>query len=204
MGRELTPHRITPLTPVPCDTVVSCGISTCFQVLSPCVGQIAHALLTRPPLECSLPSRRTSNYIPVRLACVKHAASVRPEPGSNSDVQSLSCSFPPRSCSPKQLRFTPDRRFSLRNLTVYSLPCLSRCIVFKDRAAIACDWIIIAIASKSVKRFWELHLDITQFHDISSHKKFIYERSCVTILQCIGFYEHCRRKFELNVRNHFL
>ena len=28
-----------------------CGISTCFQVLSPCEGQIAHALLTRPPLE---------------------------------------------------------------------------------------------------------------------------------------------------------
>ena len=28
--------------------------------------------------------------IPARLACVKHAASVRPEPGSNSYVQSLS------------------------------------------------------------------------------------------------------------------
>ena len=27
------------------------GISTCFQVLSPCEGQIAHALLTRPPLK---------------------------------------------------------------------------------------------------------------------------------------------------------
>ena len=51
IGRELTPDRIAPLTPVPCETVVSCGISTCFQVLSPCPGQIAHALLTRPPLE---------------------------------------------------------------------------------------------------------------------------------------------------------
>ena len=39
------------MTPSPCDVVVSCGISTCFQVLSPCVGQIAHALLTRPPLK---------------------------------------------------------------------------------------------------------------------------------------------------------
>ena len=48
--RELTPNRIAPFTPVPCDTVVSCGISTCFQVLFPCLGQIAHALLTRPPL----------------------------------------------------------------------------------------------------------------------------------------------------------
>ena len=51
MGRELTLHRIAPLTPVPCGTVVLCGISTCFQVLSPCAGQIAHALLTRPPLK---------------------------------------------------------------------------------------------------------------------------------------------------------
>ena len=51
MGRELTSNRIAPLTPVPCGTVVLCGISSCFQLLSPCVGQIAHALLTRPPLK---------------------------------------------------------------------------------------------------------------------------------------------------------
>ena len=30
--------------------MVLCGISTSFPVLSPCEGQIAHALLTRPPL----------------------------------------------------------------------------------------------------------------------------------------------------------
>ena len=48
--RELTPNRIAPFTPVPCDSVVLCGISNCFQLLSPCPGQIAHALLTRPPL----------------------------------------------------------------------------------------------------------------------------------------------------------
>ena len=53
MGRELTLHRIAPLTPLSCDSVVLCGISTCFQVLSPCAGQIAHALLTRPPLKSS-------------------------------------------------------------------------------------------------------------------------------------------------------
>ena len=57
MGRELTPHRIAPLTSVSCDIVVLCGISTCFQVLSPCPGQIVHALLTRPPLEF-IPSSR--------------------------------------------------------------------------------------------------------------------------------------------------
>ena len=51
MGRELTLHRIAPLTPVSCDTVVLRGISTSFDALSPCERQVAHALLTRPPLE---------------------------------------------------------------------------------------------------------------------------------------------------------
>ncbi len=90
IGRELTPNRISPFTSMRCRIVVLRGISTCFHVLSPCPGQIVHALLTRPPLEYRLPSRRLSSSIPVRLACVKHAASVRPEPGSNSDVQSSS------------------------------------------------------------------------------------------------------------------
>ena len=35
---------------MPCGTARLCGISTCFQVLSPSTGQVAHALLTRPPL----------------------------------------------------------------------------------------------------------------------------------------------------------
>ena len=51
MGRELTPNRVPTFTPAPCEAVVLCGISNCFQLLSPCLGQIAHALLTRPPLE---------------------------------------------------------------------------------------------------------------------------------------------------------
>ena len=99
IGRELIPNRIPPFTPRGCPLVVLCGISRCFHLLSPCLGQIAHALLTRPPLEHSLPSRRTSNSVPARLACVKHAASVRPEPGSNSDVQSS----PFHSSSPSTL-----------------------------------------------------------------------------------------------------
>ena len=80
-------HRFAFRTP-PCGAVRICGISTCFQVLSPCAGQVAHALLTRPPLGCRFrpvqaPAFRNS---PVRLACVRHAASVHPEPGSNSHV----------------------------------------------------------------------------------------------------------------------
>ena len=78
MGREPLSLRIAPLTPLPCDSVVLCGISNCFQLLSPFAGQIVHALLTRSPLS------KNRNPYSVRLACVRHAASVRPEPGSNS------------------------------------------------------------------------------------------------------------------------
>ena len=60
-----------------------CGISTSFPVLSPCIRQVTHALLTRPPLRYLLLN------ISARLACVRHAASVRPEPGSNSQINLL-------------------------------------------------------------------------------------------------------------------
>ena len=59
-----------------------CGISTGFPVLSPCGGQVAYALLTRAPVAAMvLPPR-----VAPRLACVKPAASVHPEPGSNSPL----------------------------------------------------------------------------------------------------------------------
>ena len=74
-------YRITPFPYAPCSAKGLCGISSRFQLLSPCTGQVTHALLTRPPLSSS----RKKNF--VRLACVKHAASVYPEPGSNSHVQ---------------------------------------------------------------------------------------------------------------------
>ena len=57
-----------------------CGIISRFQLLSPSERQIAHVLLTRPPLSYLKQAPNNS----VRLACVKRAASVRPEPGSNS------------------------------------------------------------------------------------------------------------------------
>ena len=85
MKRKLIYYRISPFTPSRCQVVVIRGISTRFQVLSPCNSQIAHALLTRPPL--SSQEQAPSNS--VRLACLKHAASVRPEPGSNSNVKLL-------------------------------------------------------------------------------------------------------------------
>jgi hypothetical protein len=53
-----------------------CGISRAFARLSPALGQVSYVLRTRSPLSTLLHS--------VRLACIRHAASVHPEPGSNS------------------------------------------------------------------------------------------------------------------------
>ena len=63
---------------------MSCGISTSFPVLFPTRRQITHALLTRSPLY-------SGSYPPfrARLACVRHAASVDSEPGSNSRLNRL-------------------------------------------------------------------------------------------------------------------
>ena len=56
-----------------------------FGRLSPCGGQVAYALLTRPPLAAKvLPLRDAA-----RLACVRPAASVYPEPGSNSSLYKI-------------------------------------------------------------------------------------------------------------------
>src|SRR4051794_34647392 len=66
--------------------VVVSGISSGFPELSRCDGQIAHVLLTRSPLV--YPRRGLT----ARLACVKHAASVRPEPGSNSPLKNMTTS----------------------------------------------------------------------------------------------------------------
>ena len=72
---------------MPCDIYMLCGISSRFQLLSPSERQVPHALLTRPPLSSESVVRKLRHQILVRLACVKHAASVHPEPGSNSHVK---------------------------------------------------------------------------------------------------------------------
>ena len=64
------------------------GISRSFPLLSPSQGQISYILLTRPPLSSD------RSQILVRLACMKHAASVRPEPGSNSPLSESLCPSP--------------------------------------------------------------------------------------------------------------
>ena len=72
------------LTVETCVSTILCGINPGFPRLSHCHRQVAHALLTRSPLSLVIFHRGFCLLNPVRLACVKHAASVRPEPGSNS------------------------------------------------------------------------------------------------------------------------
>ena len=50
IGREPILQRIAPLVPKGCPSGTLCGISVLFKTLSPTVGQVAHVLLTRPPL----------------------------------------------------------------------------------------------------------------------------------------------------------
>ena len=91
MGRRLIPKRevlrSSALTSVSFETVVLCCISSPFGGLSRSSGQVPHVILTRSPL--GLP-RYCYRMDLVRLACVRHAASVRPEPGSNSPSRIVS------------------------------------------------------------------------------------------------------------------
>ena len=63
---------------------MSCGISPAFAGLFPTEGQVTHVLRTRAPCAHPLYCYRK---LRTRLACVKHAASVRSEPGSNSRLK---------------------------------------------------------------------------------------------------------------------
>src|SRR5207245_11029936 len=78
----MTPLRA--LTPTIEIVGVLCGISPAFAGLSPISGQVTHVLRTRAPCAGPLYCYRR---LRTRLACVKHAASVRSEPGSNSHLK---------------------------------------------------------------------------------------------------------------------
>ena len=86
MGRMPVPLRLAPFHTRRCRLVWPWGITRRFHRLSPGRGLVAYALRTRAPLSRS---RRAS---PVRLACIRPAASVHPEPGSNSSLY-YCCTF---------------------------------------------------------------------------------------------------------------
>ena len=77
IGRRCLVRRLSPFLTPPTRAASVSGITPRFRGLPPAGGQVGHVFLTRPPRE---PPERS----PVRLACIRHAASVDPEPGSNS------------------------------------------------------------------------------------------------------------------------
>src|SRR6476620_8766081 len=96
--------------------VVVFGISFGFPRLSRCDGQIAHVLLTRSPLV--YPRRGLT----ARLACVKHAASVRPEPGSNSPLKSVDVRAPEGDTTVESLEYPGKSVLSIRGPENMFLP----------------------------------------------------------------------------------
>ena len=80
MGRMPVPLRPRSFVASRCLGTTAWGITRRFHRLSPGKGLVAYALRTRAPL--SKPRRASS----VRLACIRPAASVHPEPGSNSSL----------------------------------------------------------------------------------------------------------------------
>ena len=87
------------------------GITRRFHRLSPSTGHVAHALLTLSPVAV----RVLLLHAAPRLACVKPAASVHPEPGSNSSLYILYNS-----------KLVPDALVPKKKLTlVYCLLVLS-------------------------------------------------------------------------------
>jgi hypothetical protein len=80
MGHRPLPGQILlqdPFLPQGCPQGSVWGISPPFGRLSPSPGQVSGVLLRRPPLG------RPIRAFPARLAWLRHAASVSPEPGSN-------------------------------------------------------------------------------------------------------------------------
>ena len=62
MKRRLILYQLSLLPLMPQASVVLCGISSRFQLLSPCIRQITHALLTRLPLTNLCITTPTSSF----------------------------------------------------------------------------------------------------------------------------------------------
>jgi hypothetical protein len=103
IGRGPIPDRRSFPAPIMRWELIS-GIRPSFPSLSRSQGQVTHVLLTRSPLGTS---RCCHQLALARLACVMHAASVHPEPGSNSPSE-ISTPEPP---APRRRR---DPRFRSR------------------------------------------------------------------------------------------
>ena len=84
IGRGPLCRRLAALMARRCLLAMLCGIVPAFAGLFPTRRKIVHVLRTRSPRARPL---YCYSELRVRLACVKHAASVRSEPGSNSRLK---------------------------------------------------------------------------------------------------------------------
>ena len=120
------------------------GIIRRFHLLSPRYGHVAHALRTLPPVADIVLLQLAAP----RLACVKPAASVHPEPGSNS---SLYISY---TSSPLLTLYQFPKKSTLSILSFSVLACTYLFSLFNDLSNLAlkkpassadgqtlsCDW----------------------------------------------------------------
>ena len=122
--------------------------------------QVTHALLTRPPLSHkTLHPERIKVRRFVRLACVRHAASVHPEPGSNSHVKVLSSFRTTLGCSSRYYCF----RFVSFSETSYLLKNfrgLVHCLVI---IVLCCFFWFVLSATTSISYHFQGSLSTTFF-----------------------------------------
>ena len=131
------------------------GFSIRFQKLSRAHGQVTYVLLTRSPLDSK---KQASSHL-VRLACIRHAASVHPEPGSNSPFDlALRCLWH------LSLHF-----FVFRNWR-FSLYFIS-CSVFKDHVHLSSAHLYYQILPTSSNVFFIFFIFFTVYAFIAFFKR---------------------------------
>ena len=107
-------------------SVVLSGISPSFDGLSQSPGQVIHVLLTRAPVY----SPSCPDFLP-RLACLRHAASVRSEPGSNSPKRLIISIGPCRLIgTDRQTDRYSNRKSDSRRLFRSPLPIIRHALLF--------------------------------------------------------------------------
>ena len=123
--------------------------------------------------------RAPESTLPARLACVKHAASVRPEPGSNSDVQSYSSST---RFSKVRTRQSPSPQFaSSRRLLSQKSDCSFLFPLFSvsfsriaPRVSLAAAEVIIPIPAQFVNTFFRAMKPVILYHPRSNHHNILW------------------------------
>ena len=175
-----------------------CGISVRFQTLFPSRRQIAHALLTRPPLSLYNASRRINHINSVRLECVKHAASVHPEPGSNS-LNLVYYRLPALIPYLKLLILScSSLLFEYQSFLTRFFVSLLRCSIFKDRfrSALSRRLIIITQMEQLVNPLFKIFSSFFNFFKLYLFSCF-YPHFCL-VFPCFSrrcfFNSFCSRK----------